>query len=173
MISEENVLEKALKQQKMWFWIALISSILAVVGIPMIPIFANAKIWWLMTVGIVFVAHGFYGLALYWMAYSNARRRVRLIYAITEENILTLDKLAAQISYGQKETDLMIKKLITDSYISGYYYENGTLIKREEEKKTRLVRAECPACGAPVDAGEGECVCEYCGTHFKVEVKLK
>lgn len=167
-------MDKALKMKKIWFAVAIISSVLAVCGIVMIPVFASKKIWILMVLGIVFVVHGFYGLAFYWMAFASASRTVRLLRAVLDENIYDLPTLSNHLSIDEKETDKIIRKCISSSYLTGYIYEDGILKKREIKKETRKIKAECPACGAPVEKdGEGQYTCEYCGTSFFIDARFK
>ena len=63
-------MSKVKKDMNVSLIVALVSSVLFVVGIPMIILFAG-KMWVFMALGIIFVIFGFYGGPLLWIRYAS------------------------------------------------------------------------------------------------------
>ena len=82
--------------------ISIVASVLFVVGIPLIAMFAG-KNWVVMTLGIVFVVFGFYGSPLLWISYAGKRKTKRVVEAVVEENLLTNSEIAQQLSRREKD----------------------------------------------------------------------
>lgn len=105
-------MSKVKKDMNVSLIVALLSSVLFVVGIPMIVLFAG-EIWVLMALGIIFVVFGFYGGPLLWMRYASFFKLKRVVEAVMEENLTTNKEIAQQLQISEKET----KSLITLSLI--------------------------------------------------------
>ena len=72
---EEKNIRNAGKNVKNNFRIALVLSLMLIVGVPMIVLGASNKIWAVMAIGIAFTVLGFYGCPLAWVMYGEARFR--------------------------------------------------------------------------------------------------
>ncbi len=151
---------------KKTFTIALVISILFVVGIPMIALFAG-KNWVLMSIGIVFVVVGFYGSPLIWVSFAGKRRTRRVIEAIENENLYSNAEIASQLSMREKEVQSEIYKSINKKYLVGYLYDGKELTineKQRQEKKLHIKK--CKNCGGKLEEHDGKWVCPYCDMTF-------
>lgn len=159
-------MDKLKKDIKSFFIFALVSSILFVVGIPMIPIFAG-KIWFLMALGIVFVVFGFYGMPLIWLKYASLKKINRVVVAIEEEHLTMNSEIATQLQIPEKEVKSLITTAINKRYITGYIYDGEKLTLNNKEKlKKQINLQKCANCGAKLVDNETEWYCPYCGDRF-------
>ncbi|MBR2025210.1 MAG: hypothetical protein IKA02_05330 [Clostridia bacterium] len=157
-------MEKLKKQKTIWFWVALLTSILAVVSILVVVLSAINGMFLIMAFSIVLLVHGFYGCIFYWLAFAKRRSLMRLLTLITKENMLSVSLLSVQM--GKREIDIInsIKECIVKGYISGYYFDE---VKRSLCEIVPVTKAvECTSCGASVMTFDGVGKCEYCGTNI-------
>ncbi len=148
--------------------ISLVISILFVVGIPMIPIFAG-KNWVLMAIGIVFVVVGFYGMPLLWISYANKKRTRRVIQAVEEENLYSNQDIAMQLQMKEKEVYSEITKAINKGYLKGYLYNGKELTINNAKKQTKeekLTIKKCNNCGGKLEKTDSGYHCPYCDMNF-------
>ncbi|MBQ7307515.1 MAG: hypothetical protein IJW82_03210 [Clostridia bacterium] len=158
-------MEKINKAIVKWFWIALISSILFVAGIPAIIFGAIFKKWILMSLGILCVAFNFYALPFFWIAYGEKFGYKRLIFAITQEHILLVDQLQVHLSKSYKDIQTMIQKSINKGYLTGYYFNGNSLqLNTRQNPNEKLLETRCLTCGANYSYKIKENpICPYCG----------
>lgn len=147
------------------FAIALVTSIMMVVGIPLIPISAVNGITWLLVVAIVFTAYGFYGCPLYWISYASKRELYSILFLIENEHILTVEGLCQQTGKDGNYIADKIRYLLLGGFLPGYIFSGNALEKTViVEKKPVVLSIPCPSCGAPITLTDGEGKCEYCGS---------
>ena len=161
-------MKKINNEVKKSFIISLIVSILFVVGIPMIPIFAG-KNWVLMALGIVFVVVGFYGMPLLWISYGGKRRTRRIVYAVEEENLYTNAEISQQLQLSEKEIHQEITKCINKGYLKGYKYDGKQLIinnNQKQVKEEKLTIKKCNNCGGKLEKTDMGYHCPYCDMNF-------
>lgn len=113
--------------------ISIVASVLFVVGIPLIAMFAG-KNWVVMTLGIVFVVFGFYGSPLLWISYAGKRKTKRVVEAVVEENLLTNSEIAQQLSMREKDVQTEVYKAINKKYLVGYIYDGETIKLNDKQK---------------------------------------
>ena len=153
------------------FIFALVWSILMVVGVPLI-VFGASKPDWLpiptffFILGIIFSGGGFYGVPLLWVAYGNERANRRLVFAVTQENLLTVPLLAAQLQLPAEQVRERLTLCIQKLYITGYFFDGETLtLNTRTAPSEEILVAECESCGARLEYHPGETpTCPYCGT---------
>lgn len=157
-------MKKMKRVLKKWFAIALGTSVLMVVGIPLIPISASKGMTWLLIVAIVFTAYGFYGCPLYWISYASKRELYSILFLIENEHVLTVESLCQQTGKDGKYISDKIRYLLLGGFLPGYIFNGETLEKSFVQEKPTVVSVPCPFCGAPVTLSDGEGKCEYCGS---------
>ena len=64
-------MKKVNRRKNVALFVCLLLSILTVAGIPAIPLGFVFDMIWLAIIGIVFVAHGFYGITFYWLWFAG------------------------------------------------------------------------------------------------------
>lgn len=139
-----------------------------VLGIPAIIFGAVNKWWILMGVGIACVVIGFYGLPIAWTNFGGLRGLARLVSAIEEEHIYTVNELAAQLSLSEKEVRKRLDKCFQKSYLRGYRREGDAVTLNEETAlEKRQFLAECPNCGAKFTYTREHPRCPYCNSPVK------
>lgn len=139
-------MDKALAARRVWLWLGVLSSVFAGLAIPAIVLSAIGKSYFLMAVAIALVAHGFYGIPFYFLAFARAGERLRCVRAVTEEGLRSYEAIGA---YAMLTPDAVFDALAASlkrEYIRGYYLGADRLLPIVSEEKP------------------SEVVCEYCGT---------
>ena len=157
-------MEKLKKQKAIWFWVALLTSIFAVVAIPAIVLSAVNKMFLLMGISIALLIHGFYGCIFYWIAFAKRCSLIRIIKLIKNQNMLSVSMLSMQTGKNDAEIIGILRECIVKGYISGYYFDDTQLCLCKIVPVTEAM--ECPSCGASVTVVDGIGKCEYCGTNI-------
>ena len=156
-------MEKIRKNIRAKFYLALSSSIMFVIGIPLIPIFAGDN-WFLMILGIVLVVYGFYGTPLYWVSYAMSIRTKNVIEAIIYDHILTVSDLSNHLQLNEQDIINQINKIIKNRYIIGYLFDGVKLSLNENEKPQKKIKnVICVGCGASLTIRDDSILCPYCG----------
>ena len=156
--------------EKKYFRIALIWSILLVVGIPMIVIGAinlkHGALWIIMFVaGIVFTASGIVGVPIMWVEYAEKKRLARMAVIISGTESMTIDALGDTMGRSQEATRKDLRKLLSCGWIQGYAYVD----QEDRVKRTGLLdrhQAVCDFCGATFEYQGSDAKCPYCGMAF-------
>lgn len=162
-------MKKITKDINKIFVISLIVSVLFVVGIPLIAVFAG-KNWILMTLGIIFVVVGFYGSPLLWVNYSGKRKTRRIVEAIEEENLYSNAEIASQLSMKEKEVKQEIYKAINKKYLTGYIYDGEKISANNKQKQTPTLHIKkCNNCGGKLEIRDDKWYCPYCEMTFTFE----
>ena len=155
-------MKKITKDINKIFVISLIVSVLFVVGIALIAVFAG-KNWILMTLGIIFVVVGFFGSPLLWVNYSGKRKTRRIVEAIEEENLYSNAEIASQLSIKEKEVKQEIYKAINKKYLTGYIYDGEKISANNKEKQTQALHIKkCNNCGGKLEIRDDKWYSPYC-----------
>ncbi|MBR2909186.1 MAG: hypothetical protein IKC11_02435 [Clostridia bacterium] len=142
------------------------ASILFVVGIPLIPVFAG-KNWAIAIMGIIFTVFGFYGMPLLWIKYGTLHGMKRLVIAIIEDNLLTVSELSMQLQLDEREVRNRITKALSKRYITGFVFDGQKLSLNENKKPAYKVEVRtCDNCAARLEITDTEVYCPYCGTIY-------
>ena len=96
------------------FILSLILSFALAGGVPMTVLGAVFQIWPLMGIGIACIVIGFYGTPIAWTSYGGAKGLQRVVSAVVEENLYSINEIAAQLSISETEArnklDVCFKK---------------------------------------------------------------
>lgn len=150
------------------FRVALIWSIMFVVGIPLIVIGAvkHTGFWWLVMVfGIVCVATGLFAVPLFWVRYAQKRRLWRVALAVSSSESQTIDVLSDTLGRSQEETRTDVRTLLRNGWLPGYAFVD----QEDRVRRTTtldLHHARCDYCGATFEFQGTNAKCPYCGRFF-------
>ncbi len=117
-------------------------------------------------IGIAFLAAGFYGCPVAWVAYSGKASLRRMIRAITEEHLYTEREISMQLGLSEQEVHRRINECFSKGYLVGYIRTSDGIALNENQAlaETEYV-VQCPACGAKYSYTKGTSAnCPYCGT---------
>lgn len=154
--------QKALKRALIT---ALILTVAFVAGIPAI-VFGAVNRWWvLMALGILCAVVGFYGCPIAWINYGGVRGLARLVSAVVDEYIYSVQGLSAQLSLSEKETRRRLDKCFQKRFLLGYRREGDNIVLNEGAAlDKKQFAAECPNCGAKFLYTCDDPRCPYCNT---------
>ena len=145
------------------FIVSITLTIMFVVGIPSIVLGASNEIWVVMAIGIAFTAAGFYGMPIAWVGYGNTKTLERLVSAVVNENLHTVNELASQFSLSEKEVRDKLDVCFKKGYFVGIKRDGDTLILNENDPLVqKQYAAECPHCGAKFLYTKSSPRCPYC-----------
>lgn len=149
------------------FILAAILSVLFVGGIPAIVLGAVNGIWAVMGIGIGATVVGFYGTPVAWVGYAEKRSLYRLVSAVVEEHIYTVQELSAQLSLSEKNVGGKLTTCFQKQYLPGFKRVGDELKLNENTALSETVHAAvCPNCGAKYSYRGTHSQCPYCGTPF-------
>ena len=156
-----KMIERAVKKL---FFLSMLFSVMFVAGIPMIVLGASKGIMPVMIIGIIFTALGFYGTPMFWVSYGGKVGLKRLVYAVTEEHLLTVQEIASQLSKSEKEVRSLLDTCFQKGYLSGFVRKGDELaLNAAQAPSEKLHAAECQYCGAKFTYKGTDAVCPYCG----------
>ena len=117
-------------------------------------------------VGIALIAVGFYGTPIGWTtAYAPKAALYRIVSAIMEEHLHSVQEIAAQLSMSEKDVRNKLDLCFQKQYLPGIKRNGDMLILNENEALGNEAHyAECPACGARFLYTRDSKTCPYCGT---------
>lgn len=131
------------------FFLAAILSFLFVGGIPAIVLGAVNGIGAVMGIGIGATVVGFYGAPVAWVGYAEKRSLYRLVSAVVEEHIYTVQELSAQLSLPEKNVSGKLTTCFQKQYLMGFKRVGDELKLNENTALSETVHAAvCPNCGA-------------------------
>ena len=146
----------------------LITAILLTIFLPagiLLIIFGADKNAFMLIAGIVMTVAGFYGAPVAWTKIGDVKRRAFVYRLIMQENMYTVTDIATQTGYTPEVVSDYIKTLISQGYITGFFFKDGKLILNTNKKQTEDTseKIKCPACGGKMSYDGLNYVCEYCG----------
>ncbi len=157
------------KSKKAYFTMALVSSILFVVGIPMIVLGAVNKIWVVMAFGIAFTAIDFYAMPLLWVGYGNRCGYTRIVEAIVRQHISDVSVLAQQLGRPYKDTYHQVQVCMAKGYLEDYILDGNTIKANNYTPiVAQQITEKCVNCGATFAYNpKNPTTCPYCSTPVK------
>jgi len=142
---------------------SLIFTFAFIAGIPATILGAVFRFWALMGIGIACVVVGFYAMPISWTKYGATKSQLRLVYAIAEEHIYSVNGLAKQLSLSEKEIRNRLDECFRKNYLAGYLRDGDNIIINEKkELRKKEYAAECPYCGAKFTYTDDNAYCPYC-----------
>lgn len=120
-------------------------------------------------IGIALLAVGFYGTPIGWAAsYGPTKTLYRVVSAVMEEHLLTVQEIASQLSLSEKEVRDKLDVCFRKQYLPGIKRSGDTLVLNENTApQAEEHYCECTACGARFLAARDVKVCPYCGSPIK------
>lgn len=117
-------------------------------------------------IGIAFMVCGFYGCPCAWtMAYAPTKSLSRIVSAVVEENLCTVNEIAAQLSLSEKDVRNRLDMCFRKHYLTGYKREGDSIVLNDNRAPAkRSFSAECPYCGAKFAYTADDPRCPYCGS---------
>ena len=157
-----ELVEKAVRKYFAW---AMIATLMLAGGIPLLIFGAVSGKFWLMGIGIAFVAVGFYAVPLLWVGFGTQKGYRRVVYAVNNEHIYTVSQLSLQMSKTHEEMKNTVSKCVEKGYLAGFLFDGENIAKNfNKPHEEPHVFAECEGCGAHYDYPQSQIgVCPYCG----------
>lgn len=152
---------------KTLFW-AIFLSFGFVFGVLGIIFGATKGLTFLMVVGIIFAALGFYVMPIIWIQYGEQKPRIAVLDLILTDNLLNINNIATNLGKRPKDILIIVNYLLTKRFLTGYYLE-GDVLKPIENEEEIVVSPKCPYCGATVNLDKEVSRCEYCGAKLKIK----
>lgn len=157
---------------------ALVWSILAVVGIPLI-VFGAIRPDWLpfptlfFVLGIVFSGGGFYGVPILWITYASKRELQGLIYAIEELRLHDVARLSSHLRKSPDEVRTKLDVCLTKGYLPTLIRDGDSLVEVAPAKSSseEYHDVTCPCCGAHFSYVGTRGSCPYCGVAYSESQK--
>lgn len=170
-------MEKVNRSVRCTFAAALISTLLFVIGIPMLIIGATHTDAWgaggtaLMVAGIVFSAADFYAAPLLWVTYGNRRTLERVVFGVEKQGLTTVARLAAHLRVKEDDARSFLDAAFAKGYLDAYVRDGDTIKKFVPERNPDEVEhdVECPSCAAKFTYRGASGKCPYCGTVYRTE----
>ncbi len=163
-------MKKAIKFKTTWLIVNILLSASAVVGIPMIPLGFVFKAYAVGIIGIVFVAHGFFGLVFYWQWFGKICRGVKVVTAFERDRLTRAEDIAEATQMPIGEVNRLIRWAIEKEWITGMLFLSGELVVNPTAELKTFV---CEYCGTQLEYRRGVIRCEGCGAPVKQEVEEK
>ena len=145
--------------------IAIFAACGFVAGIPFIIMGAKNSTF-LLVLGIVLVAFGFYGTPLLFISYANKKRIKRVCLAITKDKLTDIPTIAKHLQLPEETIRQDITIAINADYIDNYIF-NGETLTKSINKYSKKMR--CENCGGVLVEKDGKVYCPYCGTYYSKE----
>jgi Zn finger protein HypA/HybF involved in hydrogenase expression len=159
-------MKKLCKKQKIVFIFALFLSIGFVASIPAIIFGAINGITLLLVVGIIFAVLGFYGSPILWIQFGALNKTKRIVYAVDEEKIYTVEEISKQLQLSISEVKAQLITAINKNYIEGLLFD-GEKLTANKNKSTLKNLSRCENCGAPLKKTPDGKYCPYCHSMFE------
>lgn len=158
------------------FIVALIWSVLMVVGIPLI-VFGASKPDWLpiptffFVLGIVFSGGGFYGVPILWVTYGAKRELRSFVYAVEVLGLRDVAGLASHLRRSEEEVRAKLDMCLTKGYFPTLIRNGDRLVEPTPRKKPEeaLHDVVCPCCNAHFTYRGDRGVCPYCGVAYQTK----
>ena len=134
-------------------------------GVPMIVLGAQHKIYAVMGVGIAFTAIGFYGMPVGWVFFGSNVSLKRVVFAIVEENLFTVQEISSQLSMSEDTVRAFLDKAFNKGFLKGYKRTGDIITVNDNVPDARREKvAECPNCGAKFTYTSASARCPYCNS---------
>jgi len=154
------------RETKKMFTLSMILTLCLPIGIPLIIIGAIniSKLYLVLALGVVMTVAGFYGSPIVWSKFGNVRALKRVVSAVVEENLYTVQEIAAQLSTNEEKVRTQLDLCFKKQYLVGFKRNGDEILLNENEKLTKREKtAECPYCGAKFSYFGKVGRCPYCG----------
>jgi DNA-directed RNA polymerase subunit RPC12/RpoP len=152
------------KKLGLYLVFSIVLSVLAILSIVGIIIFAiNGKTIF-MWLSIAYVAFSFYGLPFFWIHFGNLNRYYHVCKLIQTENIFDTSIICSTLQINETDSTQAIIYLIKKGYLRGYLFIDNKLVKNSNKVNETHI---CPFCGSSqlLKTKKGY-QCTYCSSTF-------
>lgn len=165
-------MKKAKRSKNLALIVAILVSISFVGGIPLIPIGFVGNNLVMAIIGIVLVAHGFYGVTFYWLWFASLVGRARVVRAIEEMNLYTVKEISEHLQQNPETVKKNIIKSIDKGWIVGLLFDGNGLYANDNEPLVKNgVRVKCDYCHTFYIRSRNMYKCPCCGATGGSEVQ--
>lgn len=141
---------------------AIVVSILFAAGLPVLLLGTSGENTFLLVLGIVLLAGGFYATPILWVVYGGKRELRSFVSAIEEGGLSTVERLASHTRLDADAVRAKIDLCFAKGYLEGYIRDGDTL--RRPNPEGELHSVVCPACAARFEFRGESGKCPWCGT---------
>lgn len=141
---------------------AIVVSILFAAGLPVLLLGTSGGNTFLLVLGIVLLAGGFYATPILWVVYGGKRELRSFVSAIEERGLSTVEQLASHTRLDADAVRAKIDLCFSKGYLEGYIRDGDTL--RRPNPEGELHSVVCPACAARFEFRGESGKCPWCGT---------
>ena len=149
-------MKKAKQSKSIWLAVVILTAITTVGALPGLILSAINDITWLMAVCLVVFIHGFFGITFYALALGGASRDVRVVDAVVNCHLTTVNDISMYVHTAYGTTAESIRRSMKKGYIKGYIFDGEELKPIEPPKESR-----CEYCGRALPPTST--YCPYCG----------
>lgn len=144
---------------------SIVMTVLLVVGVPLIIVGANTKVYAVMGIGIAFTAIGFYGCPVAWSIYGNNLSLKRVVSAVVQENLYSVQEISSQLSMDERNVRAQLDRAFNKGFLHGFKRVGDRIVLNENMPANKRERvAECPNCGAKFTYTADNARCPYCNS---------
>lgn len=154
------------KKQKTTFFFALFLSVGFVASIPAIIFGASKGMTFLLVIGIIFAVLGFYGSPMLWVQYGALNQAKRIVYAVDEEKIYSVEEIANQLQLPVGDVKSQLITAINKNYLEGFLFDGQKLTANKNKSAIKML-TRCENCGAPLKKTQDGKYCPYCHSLFE------
>lgn len=154
------------KKQKTTFFFALFLSVGFVASIPAIIFGASKGMTFLLVIGIIFAVIGFYGSPMLWVQYGALNQAKRIVYAVDEEKIYSVEEIANQLQLPVGDVKSQLITAINKNYLEGFLFDGQKLTANKNKSAIKML-TRCENCGAPLKKTQDGKYCPYCHSLFE------
>ena len=122
-------MQKAQNRKRLWLTLGIFSLVSIIAGTPLLALTALKGVYIPMGILIAVVGHGFWGAPFYFLGLYRTKKRMIIVLAVTEENILGVTALSDITWLKEKELVKYLKKMIAADYLPGYKLDGESLVK--------------------------------------------
>lgn len=165
-------MKKAIARKNLALIVSIIVSITLVGGIPMIPIGFATDYIFVAIAGIVFVAHGFYGVTFYWIWFAGLCTTVKVVKAIEKSNLYTVREISLYTSINMDNVKKHVRKAMNKGWLVGLLFDGNNIYANENEPIIRNgVKVQCEYCDTFYMRSRNMNKCPCCGATVGEEIK--
>ncbi len=144
--------------------VAILMTICLVGGIPVLIVGAAKHIGALLGIGIACAVIGFYGTPMGWVIYGTACTRRRMVMAITQEHLSTVEELSSQLALNDNQVRGMLDVCFSKGFLIGYKRDGDNILFNDNVALGKQTfHVQCPNCGAKFSYTKDNPNCPYCG----------
>jgi len=141
-------MKKVNRRKNVALFVCLLLSILTVAGIPAIPLGFVFDMIWLAIIGIVFVAHGFYGITFYWLWFAGLVKCSKVVRCVEHDYMYNVNEISQHTQLPVESVQKQINRAINKGFLVGVKFDGINITSNDNQPlKRNGVRVQCAYCG--------------------------